>query len=66
MTCPVCGARTLVKDSRSECDVVLRKRQCTFCAYVFYTSETEAKDSRDDLSNCHKKLRLKKKEEIKQ
>lgn len=43
MTCPVCGGKTTVADSRSECDEVMRKRRCTQpdCGYIFHTVELE-------------------------
>ena len=44
MTCPACGAKTKVIDSRSEPDCVHRRRQCIKCKYGFTTSEIE-----DDL-----------------
>ena len=44
MTCPICGGKTKVVDSRAELDYVYRKRRCLDCKYSFTTSEIE-----DDL-----------------
>lgn len=44
MTCPICGGKTKIIDSRSEPDYVRRKRICLNCKYSFTTSEIE-----DDL-----------------
>lgn len=41
MTCPVCGERTEIKDSRKETDCVRRRRICVSCKYIFYTIEME-------------------------
>ena len=41
MTCPVCGEKTRIKDSRSYIDHVIRVRKCRSCGYVFRTVETE-------------------------
>lgn len=44
MTCPICGGKTKVIDSRSEPSCVHRKRICVNCKYSFTTNEIE-----DDL-----------------
>lgn len=41
MTCPVCGEKTGVIDSKAECDNVWRKRRCKVCQTVFTTVELE-------------------------
>ena len=41
MTCPVCGGKTRVMDSRSDCEGVYRRRKCKECGYALYTSEIE-------------------------
>ena len=41
MNCPVCGEKTKVVDSRSDCESVWRKRQCMECEYTFKTIELE-------------------------
>ena len=55
MTCPVCGEKTKIKDSRGYIDHVIRLRKCCSCGYTFRTIETE-----EDIYR-----RLKKKEEPK-
>lgn len=39
MTCPVCGGKNRVLDSRSDCESVHRKRLCEECGHIFYTAE---------------------------
>lgn len=41
MICPICGEKTKVIDSRSECDCVKRRRECLGCGYRFSTEEIE-------------------------
>lgn len=41
MTCPVCGGKTVVIDSFSECDCIYRERKCAECGHRFTTAETE-------------------------
>ena len=41
MTCPVCGEKTKVVDSRFECESVTRRRECLVCGYRFSTIELE-------------------------
>lgn len=41
MTCPVCGGKTKVVDSRPEPDCVHRRRVCIECKHSFMTSEIE-------------------------
>lgn len=41
MTCPVCGEKTKVIDSRSDCECIYRVRQCVVCGYRFKTVEYE-------------------------
>ena len=41
MTCPVCGEKTQIKDSRGYIDHVVRLRKCRSCGYTFRTIETE-------------------------
>ena len=42
MTCPVCGGKTQVYDSRTPYgDEVWRRRQCVDCGYKFTTVEHE-------------------------
>ena len=41
MTCPVCGGRTIVYDSRPTDDIINRRRKCIDCEYRFSTVEVE-------------------------
>jgi transcriptional repressor NrdR len=41
MTCPVCGAKTVVTNSRADNDNVRRRRECRECGYRFTTYEYE-------------------------
>lgn len=42
MTCPVCGGKSHVYDSVSDCEAVFRQRKCLECNYSWYTSEYES------------------------
>lgn len=42
MTCPICGGRTTVEGSRSDCDAVYRRRRCKECSHLFHTTEEES------------------------
>lgn len=58
MTCPMCGAETIVDGTRDMGDSVVRYRKCRECKYRFYTIETDEdmyqrlkkgqKESKDD------------------
>ena len=48
MTCPVCGEKTTVVYSRSDCESVRRRRRCLKCNYRFTTEEYEVEVSRKD------------------
>lgn len=39
MTCPKCGGKTEVKNSRSDEESVRRRRHCTGCGLNFFTVE---------------------------
>lgn len=42
MTCPMCGEKkTLVVQTATDIDEVVRERKCTVCGYKFYTSEKD-------------------------
>ena len=41
LLCPVCGGKTEVTDSRSDCESVKRKRKCFDCGYKFHTVEID-------------------------
>lgn len=53
MTCPICGGKTYITDSRPECDAVHRKRVCKECSHVFFTTEMESVSS-EDLRRMHR------------
>ena len=42
MTCPVCGGKSKVCDSISDCETVYRKRKCLDCNYIWFTDECES------------------------
>ena len=44
MTCPVCGGKTTVFNSVSDCERVYRRRKCLECNYKFTTTEVESDD----------------------
>lgn len=50
MNCPVCGSVTRVADTRSDSEIVARKRKCILCHYVFYTTECEERDSKQEFN----------------
>ena len=56
MTCPVCGGKTKVVDSRPEPDCVHRRRVCVKCKHSFTTSEIE-----DDLRKRLEELKKQRK-----
>ena len=41
MTCPICGGKTAVIDTRGNIDHVIRRRKCIECEYTFRTTEME-------------------------
>jgi len=41
MTCPVCGEKTSVAETKNLGDHVIRRRRCTVCDYDFYTEEID-------------------------
>lgn len=49
MTCPVCGGRTAVVDSRADCEQVVRRRKCENCGRAIYTSELESEEAKEDF-----------------
>ena len=46
MTCPVCGEKTTVINSASDCECVYRRRKCVVCGHRFTTTEQESNDTR--------------------
>lgn len=51
MFCPKCKAKTIVIDTHSEDDYVVRRRMCKLCGHKFTTEEYEAVN--DDLIHKH-------------
>jgi transcriptional regulator NrdR family protein len=45
MNCPMCGGQVKVHLSVSDPNVVIRRRQCLECSYIFYTTERELNGS---------------------
>ena len=41
MTCPICGSKTQITDSRPDEDSVRRRRECLECAHRFTTIEID-------------------------
>lgn len=44
MTCPVCGGKTTVYVSATDCECVYRGRKCLECGYKFNTVEAESNE----------------------
>lgn len=44
MTCPVCGGKTTVIDTATDCECVYRERRCIECRHKFTTTEVESDD----------------------
>ena len=61
MTCPVCGGKTKVVDSRVEVDNVLRRRNCIECGYRIYTEEIETANAREEINRIHRNRMARKK-----
>lgn len=51
MTCPCCGGKTLVVDSRADDESVRRRRKCVDCRYIFKTIELEDTDIKKEKDN---------------
>ena len=45
MFCPVCGEKTLIIGTKSDCESVYRKRRCAECKHTFYTEEYESESN---------------------
>lgn len=41
MTCPVCGSKTHIVNSRSDGETVRRRRECLDCGHRFTTREID-------------------------
>ena len=39
MTCPICGEKTAVLETRADTDCIRRRRKCIKCQYTFVTIE---------------------------
>lgn len=59
MTCPVCGSKSMVKDTGTDSDIIIRKRICLSdsCKYVFYTKEIDC--NKTEAENLLYQLRKK-------
>lgn len=68
MTCPVCGGKTTVWDSKADCESVHRERKCLKCGHIFYTAEYEAPNPyrfKELSSNYEKEIYKKRKARLK-
>lgn len=55
MTCPICGEKTKVVDSRcDDGETVYRRRECKSCHYRFTTEEVEV-DLKDYTGKINRK-----------
>jgi transcriptional regulator NrdR family protein len=59
MNCPMCDGKTTVIHCRKDQEGVYRKRKCTECDYIFFTSECE--DSADGYHRAEKEYMEKRK-----
>ena len=70
MDCPVCGSASRVIDSRSESNRVMRRRKCLACEKLFFTTEVELEDSKENFNRLSREVyrnscdRQRKKEEL--
>lgn len=67
MNCEICGSKTIVIDSRSDVDIVVRKRKCIECKHTFYTQEVDLDKNygKKFITEHLKKYSLKRLEQIK-
>ena len=56
MTCPLCGGKTHITDSRSDGETVRRRRECLECKHRFTTKEIDI-DMLDKLLKTAEKTR---------
>jgi transcriptional regulator NrdR family protein len=61
MTCPQCGGKTTVRDSRTDSTMTARMRVCNDCSYRFYTTEMEMIDSQEDFNTLQRANELRRK-----
>jgi len=70
MDCPKCGYASRVIDSRSESNRVMRRRKCLACEKLFFTTEVELEDSKENFNRLSREVyrkgcdRQRKKEEL--
>lgn len=70
MDCPKCGYASRVIDSRSESNRVMRRRKCLSCEKLFFTTEIEFMDSKENFNKLAREAyrnscdRQRKKEEL--
>lgn len=57
MTCPVCGGKTHITNSRPKNDTVYRRRECDSCGYRFNTYEYEEDFTKQNSRKGNKKCR---------
>ena len=53
MTCPVCGEKTTVSETRNFGDHVVRRRKCLSCARIFFTEEADSKIAEAEYLRYH-------------
>lgn len=54
MLCPICCGKTVVEETRCDCESVHRKRRCEDCKHLFYTAEYEINDSGEEYRRVRK------------
>ena len=64
MTCPKCGGKNRVWDSRADCEAVYRTRICKVCNHMFYTVEYEI-ESDEDIRRVHREMYKDQKKNVK-
>lgn len=55
MRCPNCNYKTYVKETRAVGNEIIRLRECKYCAFRFYTSESliEYNQGLDKIAEFH-------------
>ncbi len=56
MDCPKCGYASRVIDSRSESNRVMRRRKCLACEKLFFTTEVELEDSKENFNRLSREV----------
>lgn len=49
MRCPVCAGKLKTVMTRSDCEMVFRRKKCLDCGYVAYTAEEESEEAREAM-----------------